>query len=250
MGLDAEVTASLTKSHLAGLPVEVLERLTSGSIDLRLASGKVFAPPAHHTEYCYLLVRGLVRSFLVSPAGRQVTVRYSRPGAFLGLATLYANGSTPASLQAVTGSRALLLNPATVRSLAASDTRVGHGMLVELSERVLCYMNTVGDVVFSSLHERVLRRLLDIAERGSRNAELSARISQQALADQVGTVREVVVRILREFRAAGLVRTERDRIVLLDVARCRAELGRDQQGGPLRTGRPSGARSGSRPRPG
>jgi CRP/FNR family cyclic AMP-dependent transcriptional regulator len=35
----------------------------------------------------------------------------------------------------------------------------------------------------------------------------------------VGTVREVVVRVLRELRRDGVVRTERDRIVILDPAR-------------------------------
>ncbi len=226
MGMDSEVTASLTQSHLAELPAEVHGRLTKGATDIHLAPGKVFALPANDTEYCYLLVRGLIRSFLLSPEGRQVTVRYSQPGSLIGLATLFAHGPVPASLQAVTGSRVLLLNPKTVRSLAANDARIGHALLVELSDRVLMYMNTVGDVVFTSLHDRVLGHLLDIAELGRENSELSARISQQDLADQVGTVREVVVRILREFRAAGLVRTERDRIVVVDVARCRTELGR------------------------
>ncbi|WP_187351981.1 Crp/Fnr family transcriptional regulator [Allosaccharopolyspora coralli] len=246
--MDAEVTASLTRSHLAGVPFAALERLTSGSTDLQLAPGTVFAPAAHAAEYCYLLVRGLIRSFLLSPEGRQVTVRYSQPGSLIGLATLFSSGPIPAGLQAVTGSRVLLLDPKTVRSLARTDARVGHAMLVELSDRVIMYMNTVGEVVFSSLHDRVLAHLLDIAELGRQNSELSARISQQDLADQVGTVREVVVRILREFRAAGLVRTERDRIVVLDVSRCRRELGRVRQGSPLRTARPSGERSGSRPR--
>ena len=226
MPMDAEIAASLRRSQLASLPADVLERLTSRAVDLRFPAGKLVAPTSRDTEFCYLLVDGLFRSFLLSPAGRQVTVRYSQPGSLIGLVTLFASGPVPANLQAVIDSRALLLHPATLRMLARTDARVGHAMLAELSDRVIMYMNAVGDVVFSSLHDRVLRHLLDIAELGRRNAELSARISQQDLADQVGTVREVVVRILREFRAAGLVRTERDRIVLVDPVRCREELGR------------------------
>jgi CRP/FNR family transcriptional regulator len=44
-------------------------------------------------------------------------------------------------------------------------------------------------------------------------------MTQQGLAEAVGTVREVVVRALRELRDDGVVRTERDQIVLLDAAR-------------------------------
>ena len=50
-------------------------------------------------------------------------------------------------------------------------------------------------------------------------AEIVVPVSQQELADAVGTVREVVVRVLRELRRDGVVRTERDHIVILDPAR-------------------------------
>lgn len=46
-----------------------------------------------------------------------------------------------------------------------------------------------------------------------------AAIGQQDLAEAVGTVREVVVRALRQFRQAGLLETRRDMIVLLDPER-------------------------------
>ena len=48
-------------------------------------------------------------------------------------------------------------------------------------------------------------------------------VSQQELAEAVGTVREVVVRVLRDLRTAGVVRTERGLIVVLDPARLIAE---------------------------
>jgi hypothetical protein len=44
-------------------------------------------------------------------------------------------------------------------------------------------------------------------------------VSQRELADAVGTVREVVVRVLRELRCDGVLRTERDQIVILDPTR-------------------------------
>jgi CRP/FNR family transcriptional regulator, cyclic AMP receptor protein len=53
-----------------------------------------------------------------------------------------------------------------------------------------------------------------------------ARLSQQELAGQVGTVREVVARVLRELRDAGVVRTERDEIVVLDPGHLSAEIAR------------------------
>lgn len=50
-------------------------------------------------------------------------------------------------------------------------------------------------------------------------------MTQQELADAVGTVREVIVRLLRELRQEGLVRTERDRMVIVDPSRLIDEQG-------------------------
>ena len=52
-----------------------------------------------------------------------------------------------------------------------------------------------------------------------------AQISQQELADAVGSVREVVARALRDFRAAGMVATTADSVVILDATRLYAESG-------------------------
>ena len=46
---------------------------------------------------------------------------------------------------------------------------------------------------------------------------------QQQIADAVGTVREVVVRILRDFREAGLVRTTRHGTIIVDPVGLEAE---------------------------
>jgi CRP/FNR family cyclic AMP-dependent transcriptional regulator len=87
------------------------------------------------------------------------------------------------------------------------------------------------------VRQRVARHLLDLAsarvgeQPGSDHRagrELVVQVSQQELANAVGTVREVVVRVLRELRQDGVVRTERDRIVLLEPGRLIQEQGWNQ----------------------
>jgi CRP/FNR family transcriptional regulator len=93
--------------------------------------------------------------------------------------------------------------------------------MVELSERARNFVNEIPGTAFASVRQRVARQLLDLASMHPSDGdpeELAVRITQQELADAAGTVREVVVRTLRQLRDAGAVRTERDRIVLLDPA--------------------------------
>ena len=70
---------------------------------------------------------------------------------------------------------------------------------------------------------KLARHLLDIAQPARGAGPLVAHISQAALADAVGTSREVVVRVLRDLRVAGLVETGRDGVVLLAPERLHEE---------------------------
>src|SRR6266511_2293016 len=82
----------------------------------------------------------------------------------------------------------------------------------------------IGTSTFASVRQRIARHLLDLASERQRGSELVAAISQQDLADAVGTVREVVVRSLRELRHEGMLQTGRGGVAitaperLLDVA--------------------------------
>jgi CRP/FNR family transcriptional regulator, cyclic AMP receptor protein len=73
---------------------------------------------------------------------------------------------------------------------------------------------------FGSVKQRVAVHLLDLASaKQRRHGPLVARVSQQELADAVGSVREVVARVLRDFRVDQLIATSVDSIQILDAAR-------------------------------
>jgi CRP/FNR family transcriptional regulator len=78
---------------------------------------------------------------------------------------------------------------------------------------------------FASVRQRVARHLLDLAAaRAAGSRTLTVTVNQQELANSVGSVREVVARILAELRAENLVRTSPDRVEILDPVRMSREL--------------------------
>jgi CRP/FNR family transcriptional regulator len=122
-----------------------------------------------------------------------------------------------------------VLRASTVREAAARDPVVAQALLEELSERVLSFIAEIPSA-FASVRQRVARHLLDLASERQQGSELTAAIGQQELADAVGTVREVVVRALRDLREEGLLQTGRDGIVLIDPDRLAAEAYGDPPG--------------------
>ena len=220
--MDADLESAVLASHLRELPADVIDDLMAGAVRLKIPASSVIHREGEGAPVLELVVSGLVRVFVTAPDGRTMTVRYCRPGALLGVMSLFIPGfALPAAVQALVDAEVLALSPAVARRAAAQDIRVTQAFLREQSERAISFLYEVPGSAFATVRQRVARHLLDIASEGT--PELVVPVSQQQLAESVGTVREVIVRVLRELRTAGVVHTERNRIIIVDPARLIAE---------------------------
>ncbi|HEX5115717.1 MAG TPA: Crp/Fnr family transcriptional regulator [Pseudonocardiaceae bacterium] len=212
---DADVVAAMTGSFLGELPPELVGRL--------LAAGDRTEYPAGSTIYregsaprTVLVVRGLLRVYMSSPEGRQVTVRYARARDVLGIAVLIG-GPADVGAQTLAESTLFRIDAATLTAAAHADSRVAWAIAQELNRRLYANLQQTAINTFGSVRQRIAAHLLDLASDQQRpQGPLVARVSQQDLADAVGSVREVVARVLRDLRLARLVATSPDRIQILD----------------------------------
>jgi CRP/FNR family transcriptional regulator len=177
-----------------------------------------------------VVARGLLRVFLTSAEGRQITVRYARSGDIAGL-VLVIGGPAALSIQTVTSSLVVALRVDTMRTLMATDQGVASACAKELARQMREVLADLSDQAFTSVRQRLARQLLLLATPGPAHS-LVVRVSQQELADAIGSVREVVTRNLRQLQAEGLVETQRDEILLTDPERLVDAIGpRRQVGG-------------------
>jgi CRP-like cAMP-binding protein len=219
--LDDELGGSLAESRLRDLDADLLARITEGSRPLDVTPGAVREIGSVMFD---LVLRGLVRVFVIAPDGREATLRYCRRGSLMGTATIFSPVPSVAGQKALVPSRILVMRPAIVRSLAETDARVALALLRETSDRTQAYITMAGGQVLSSLRQRIAAHLLEMANvPDAGGPELIVAGGQQQIADAVGTVREVVVRILRDFREAGLVRTTRHGTIIADPIGLEAE---------------------------
>ena len=231
--MDPDVRFAVSMSHLRELPSDLLDQLMNGAERVKVPAGSVTHWEGDDSRHIELVISGMVRAFVTAENGRTMTIRYCRPGALIGALSLFtARFTMPGTTQALVDAELLRLSAAVVRRAADRDTRVAGAFLRELSERAQSFIYEIPGSAFATVRQRVGRHLLDLAsERGPQHpsnptgAKLTVRVSQQDLADAVGTVREVVVRVLRALRQDGVVRTERDRIVILDPGRLIEEQG-------------------------
>jgi CRP/FNR family transcriptional regulator, cyclic AMP receptor protein len=209
---------------LASLPSAAAERLLSEGIRINLPAGAVVYRD-EETPRLIVVARGLLRVFLTSVDGRQVTARYARSGDVAGL-VLVIGGPAPMSIQAMTSSLVVALRVDTMRALLASDPGVASACAGELTHQLHEVLADLSDQAFLPVYQRLVRQLLLLAVPGP-GGRLVVRASQQELADAIGSVREVVTRNLHQLHVEGLVDTMRDEIILLDPE----HLAEDARGG-------------------
>jgi CRP/FNR family transcriptional regulator len=211
----------LRGGFLGTLPPDVVERLLSEGIRISVPAGSRIYRDDERPRVI-VVVSGVLRVFLSSAGGRQVTVRYARSGDVAGLALVVA-GPAPMSIQALTSASVIALPVETLRSLLASEPGVARACAEELTRQLYRALDDLSEQTFLPLRERVIRHLLDLAAPHDAG-HLVADVSQQELADAVGSVREVVTRILHRLREEGLIATSRDEVSLLDPVTLTEEL--------------------------
>lgn len=161
-----------------------------------------------------MVLSGAVRVARGSPGGRMLELYRVTPGELCVVSTACLFGQTPLSAQgqAVEDTELVLLQPQGLDAWCQHPAfrRFVFGVF---GDRLADLMALAEAVAFQRLDQRLAQALL-----GHGN---SLQTTHQALADSLGTVREIVSRLLSRFERAGWVRLSRERIDVLDGAALR-----------------------------
>lgn len=190
MRLDEDVRTAIEASNLRSLPPEVISRFADEASGRHAPAGSMIHPEGNTAPHLELVVSGLVRVHVTARDGRTMTVRYCRPGALIGMVSLFADRfANPAAIQAVTEADLVAFRPAVVQAAAERDPKVARALLNELGERVLSFIAEIRDSAFATVRQRVARR--DSWRRHTRRWELRP-ASGTKVADSLARIRETV----------------------------------------------------------
>jgi CRP/FNR family cyclic AMP-dependent transcriptional regulator len=211
--LSAASLAAWRQSFLSSLPSPASDALLETAIELDAVAGQVLQPESDlpTTRLIGFVSTGVVRSYISSARGREVTIRHAKHGDVLGLPGLIGQRA-PAAIQAVTDCRVVRLSVTTMLRLARTDPDVAWSVSREITQIMFGVQDMLADNVFKSVGERVAAALLEFARE--QEGLLVVRISQQEIADSIGSVREVVARALGQLRSAGLIERRGQRTII------------------------------------
>lgn len=210
----AAIDEAVARGPLGRFPREHVAQWLAAAVRLETPAGS-FIYHEHDEPRAGLVVEGLLRMFMAAPDGRQVTVRYARSGQLIGIPAIIG-GPAPVSAQMLTRTTLLMFPVGMLEAAGRSDARIAWLFAEETCRRLYDSLEGLAGNAFGSLTERVCRHLLELAARGQSGDGLVAGVTQQELANAVGSTRVAVARILTELRRADLVGTGTGGIVLRD----------------------------------
>jgi CRP/FNR family transcriptional regulator len=183
----------------------------------RAAKGTLLFRPGQPCRGFPLLLEGTVRVSQTSPGGREIVLYHVEPGegCLLSGGCLLGHSDYAAAGVAETDVTLLNIAPALFQQLLLEHEPFRRFVFGMYGERLAQVMQLVEEVAFRRLDARLARLLV---QRGPVVAA-----TQQRLADELGSVREIVSRLLRQFEQRGWVELGRERITLRDP-RALAEL--------------------------
>ncbi|MGC8634605.1 MAG: Crp/Fnr family transcriptional regulator [Candidatus Limnocylindrales bacterium] len=206
---------------LYALPENALDRLLDQSVRITVPAGVCLYQDDERPRVI-LVLRGLLRVYLGSAGGREVTIGYARSGDVAGL-ELVQGGPSPLRIEALTSASVAALRVETLRALIETDVRVAGACAAELGRELRRAFDDLAAQAFLSVRQRLILQLLKLATTG-RDRHMVVRASHEDLADSVASVREVITRTLDQLAREGLVATGRDEVVLLDPVRMSQEV--------------------------
>ncbi len=210
------------RDFLGRLTPALIADLAQAGREARYPAGTVLVAPAHGPA---ILVSGALRYFLADPDGRQVTIRYIGPGGLVGT-VIREESSTRGSVEVLADSVLLHLDAKHLWSLTASRPEMAEALLYDSVSRLRAAYRALGARAFNTVRARVARDVIDRrAIAGPLRSGVHVEVTQQALADAVGSVREVVARALEQLRRQGVIASSRSRITILDPVALRRAAG-------------------------
>lgn len=207
--------------------MNAVEHSTVGDAIADLGARRSYAPgdllfvEGDHSHSVYACIEGRIRIFLTTPSGRELLVGIKAPGDEFGELSALDGRPRSASAAAIGHTVVAVLPAARYMDLLLAAPHLSVAVCQSLSAELRRANDRLVTQNSSSATVRTGRMLVELASlmmRHSGDADTyELPLTQSDLAGWIGATRESTARALARFRRAGLVRTGRGHIVVLDV---------------------------------
>lgn len=205
---------SLWKTHFPEFPAsedKVIKQLMTAAVIVHLPAGRQIFYPGKSCESYLLVISGSVKTQILSRAGREVLLYHVRAGESCVLTTscLLGGNAYPAEAYAETDVSAFAIPGHVFHRCVETSPLFREFVFRNFSNRLADVIRRMETITFGRMERKLAAQLL--AERTGTVCKTHGELAQE-----LGSVREVVSRHLKRFESEGWLSLGRGSIHLLD----------------------------------
>lgn len=211
----------------SGLNAQDTEALRQSVHTHRFAAGVRIFEEGEPARGFYLVTRGAVKIFKLSPAGQEQVLSVVLPGQTFAEAAVFQGMRYPASAESLHDSEMLFIEREAFVSQLRRDPELALRMLAGLSMKLRRMVHLVEDLTLRDARGRICRYLVGLIAADARGeAVVKLPVQQVLVARLLGITSETLSRTLKTLKDEGILDTEgRGRLTIHDVERLREAAG-------------------------
>jgi len=194
----------------------------------RLARDETLFSEGDPCEGLFIVQNGAIKLFKMADTGREQVLVIERPGSTVAELPVFDGGNFPASARAAEDSTLLYLPKRVFLDLCRRNSEVAFAVIRTLAWRFRYLTSLVEELSLKEVSHRLARflrdRALQAGVRTRRGIEFPLEETNQEIGAEIGTVRDLVSRNLRQFVDRGIIKMERRKVIVLDMGELEAQI--------------------------
>ena len=212
-------------SSLSGSELQMLAARTARKF---FSAGQLLFSESEPCNGLHIIARGKVRIFKTSMNGREQVLALNGPGETVAELPVFDGGPYPASAMAVDDCEVAFISRRDFQAYCIEHPQVALKVLTVVGSRLRRLVGIIEELSFTTIRQRLISVLVKLAQTDGRKTERGIEFqlpaTHQELANQLGTVRELISRNLMRLQAEGLLEVDARQIVVKDLKALNALL--------------------------
>ncbi len=206
---------------LSNLSDPELELLSARTVRKLFSKGELLFSEGEPCRGIQIIAFGKVRIFKTSATGREQVLSVDGPGGSIAELPVFDGGTYPASAIALENTEIAFISRKDFHAFCMEHPEVALKVLALVGARLRRLVGIIEELSFTTIRQRLVSTLIKLAQtegkKTERGIELMLPASHQELANQLGTVRELVSRNLTRLQAEGLLEVDARQVIVKDL---------------------------------
>ena len=195
--------------------------LAARSVRKLFSTGELLFSEGEPCNGLHIIARGKVRLFKTSVNGREQVLSVNVSGESVAEIPVFDGGPYPASAVALEETEIVFISRRDFNAYCLEHPEVPLKVLTVVGARLRNLVGIIEELSFTTIRQRLISTLLKLTQsegrKTARGIEFQLPASHQELANQLGTVRELISRNLMRLQAEGLLDVDARQIVVKDM---------------------------------